>query len=676
MRGPRIGGGPAAWAWVAVVVAVVDTLALLVVGVVVLIDDIPTRILADGAFINLVAGPTFPLLAAMILRQRAPDTPRRLDRLAWLLLGIGALCTATGVVFVAASRGLAGDLPLAGMFVWIEGWLWTFVAPSVVLMLLWFPTGEVIGPRWRWAVGGVVAANLCLLVSAAFMPGPNTDFPDPVDNPVGWAAAEPILTLLGTAGQILLALTFFAALTSLALRYLRGDLHVRSQLRWLVLAVAIIAVTIAVPADQSIDAIMLVVNALATFLLPLTLAVALTRGGYTLPRVLVYVLLSTLLLLAYASVVWLCDLVFGGRADRAATLAAAGGVALLFAPLRARLQRGVDRLVYGDRGDPYKVLTDLGRRIAGSPDDLLAQVVEAVAGALRARYVAIELPGDLSPTTAVGMPTKDLVSVPLSLRGGDVGRLVVSQPDPHENYGGRDLALLNDLGRHIAVAAHAAMLTRDLQRSRESLVVAREEERRRIRRDLHDGLGPALAGVVFGLDAVRNTLSLRPEAADRSLAELKTELQSCIADIRRLVYDLRPPALDQLGLIAALEEFAARLRERATLDVCVSAPPMPQLPAAVEVAAYRIVIEAMNNVARHSHASSCSVDLTLDPTELRLSVVDDGIGMRPARRPTSNGLGLAAMAERAAELGGTCRVVPREGGGTRVLAALPLGVPT
>jgi signal transduction histidine kinase len=342
------------------------------------------------------------------------------------------------------------------------------------------------------------------------------------------------------------------------------------------------------------------------------------------------------------------------------------------APLRARLQRAVDRLVYGDRGDPGAALTDLGRRIAGSPHDMLHEAVCAVTDSLHAPYAAVILAGETEPTATAGTPigpSAPTVVLPLALRGADVGVLVVAQRSPVEPYGARDRALLDDLARHVAVAAHAAALTRDLQRSRESLVIAREEERRRIRRDLHDGLGPALAGVAFGLDAARNTLARDPIAAGEALAELKTELQASIADIRRLVYDLRPPALDQLGLVPALEEYAARLAERGSLRVSVSAPWMPLLPAAVEVAAYRIATEALTNVARHSGARSSLVALTVSEAQLRLSVVDDGIGVNGNR---GGGVGLAAMAERAAELGGTCSVSPRDAGGTAVVAVLPL----
>lgn len=263
--------------------------------------------------------------------------------------------------------------------------------------------------------------------------------------------------------------------------------------------------------------------------------------------------------------------------------------------------------------------------------------------------------------------------MPLLLRGGQAGSLIVAQRTRKEPYSERDLALLHDLARHIAVAAHAATLTRDLQRSRESLVAAREEERRRIRRDLHDGLGPALAGIAFGLDAARNTLAANPEATAATLAELKAEVHASIADVRRLVYELRPPALDQLGLVPALEQYAARLAERGVLDISVSAPVLPPLPAAVEVAAYRIATEALTNAARHSGARHTSVSFTVNDANLRLEVADDGVGL-PARRDSrGTGLGLAAMAERAAELGGACSAAARDRG-TCVVAELPLAV--
>jgi signal transduction histidine kinase len=665
------GPGLATWAWVAVVVAILDAVAEAVSLAVGLATHQKLGITANGAWINVIAGPTFPLLAALVLRSRGhdPDRPPRLDRLAWVFLGFGALCTATIFLHVMTDYGLRHDVPFTLGAAWVSSWLWTGVVPGLLLLLLWFPTGEVPGPRWRWAERGVVVAYAGMWLSVAFTAGQLQDFDRVRDNPLGWRAGDGLLHVIGGIGFSTLAVVAVAAVTSLLARFHRGDVTVRRQLRWLLATVGLVAVTIVVP-PSFLPNVNVALNVLGLALLPIALAVALTRrDGYGLPRVLVFGFLSTLLLAVYLGIVELAQAAFGHGADRGAAVGAAGLVAVVVAPLRARLQRAVDRLVYGDRGDPGAALTDLGRRIAGSPDDLLHEVVCAVTDSLHAPYAAVVLTGDSEPTATAGKPTAPTVVLPLSLSGADVGSLVVGQRSPLEPYGARDHALLDDLARHIAVAAHAAALTRDLQRSRESLVIAREEERRRIRRDLHDGLGPALAGVVFGLDAARNSLARNPAGVDAALAELKTELQASIGDVRRLVYDLRPPALDQLGLVPALEEYAARLGERGALQVSVSAPPMPELPAAVEVAAYRIATEALTNAARHSGALSTFVTFDVTDVQLRLSVVDDGGGINGHR---GTGIGLTAMAERAAELGGTCSVSAPDGGGTAVVAVLPL----
>ncbi len=218
---------------------------------------------------------------------------------------------------------------------------------------------------------------------------------------------------------------------------------------------------------------------------------------------------------------------------------------------------------------------------------------------------------------------------------------------------------------------HAVRLTNDLKRSRERLVTAEEEERRRLRRDLHDGLGPMLGSLPLKLDVAGDLVDRDPAAARELLRGLKTQAQEAVADIRRLVYALRPPALDDLGLLSALREIAAQHGANG-LRVSVEAPEtLPPLPAAVEVAVYRIVQEALANVVRHAAAGGCSIRLTLDEPVggLRLEVVDDGRGLRPAR---GRGVGIASMRERAEELGGECIVESPAEGGTRVLARLPL----
>ena len=206
--------------------------------------------------------------------------------------------------------------------------------------------------------------------------------------------------------------------------------------------------------------------------------------------------------------------------------------------------------------------------------------------------------------------------------------------------------------------------------ARERLVAAREEERRRLRRDLHDGLGPALAGAALKVEAAENLLQIDAEAASRLLGDARAEIQDAVADVRRLVYALRPPALDELGLVGALREQAERLEVGERVRVEVDAPGrLDGLPAAVEVAAYRIALEAMTNVARHADAQACRVRISVNGV-LELEITDDGHGLPSDYR---TGVGISSMRERAEELGGTCGIERLDGHGTRVRARLPLG---
>jgi two-component system NarL family sensor kinase len=233
-----------------------------------------------------------------------------------------------------------------------------------------------------------------------------------------------------------------------------------------------------------------------------------------------------------------------------------------------------------------------------------------------------------------------------------------------------DQALLTDFARQIGAAADVALLSRHLRRSRERLVAAREEERRRIRRDLHDGLGPALAGLALTVGAARRAAERGGPAAVPLLNRAETDAQNALSDVRRISHDLRPAALDELGLIEALNQHADAVSASGHVLVEVDADPLPALPAAVEVAAYRIVMEAVTNVARHAQATRCEVRLEAGDM-LTLEVADDGVGL-PTQRGT--GIGLGSMRERAAELGGTCSVQTSAESGTTVRVCLPLVV--
>ncbi|MDP9477307.1 MAG: sensor histidine kinase [Actinomycetota bacterium] len=420
------------------------------------------------------------------------------------------------------------------------------------------------------------------------------------------------------------------------------------------------------------------IGGVGVMLMPLAIGIAILKYrlydiDLIINRTLVYSALTACVVGVYVLVVGYLGQLFRTEDNLFISLIAAGLVAVLFAPLRDRLQRAVNRLMYGERDDPYRVLSRLGERLKATdaPEAVLPTIVETVTQALKLPYAAIALKrddGEFETVAARGHPKGEPLVLPLSYGAETIGQLILSPRAPGEPFGPADKRLLDDLARHAEAAAYAVRLTADLQRSRERLVNAREEERRRLRRDLHDGLGPQLATLTLKLDAARNLLSQEPQAADALLAGLKTQTQAAISDIRRLVYDLRPPALDELGLIPAIREQAANYAQNG-LNVSVEAPEeLPPLPAAVEVAAYRIVQEALTNVSHHSRARECRVRLSISDG-LELEITDDGIGLPEDRRA---GVGLSSMRERAAELGGACAAEPLTTGGTRVLARLPL----
>ena len=390
-------------------------------------------------------------------------------------------------------------------------------------------------------------------------------------------------------------------------------------------------------------------------------------------RTLVYGALSACVVGIYVLAVGALGALFQAQGNLGISLLATGVVALLFQPLRGRLQRGVNRLMYGERDDPYTVISRLGRRLEATlaPDTVLPTLVETIAQALKLPYAAILLKegGGFRTAASYGSPGGEPETIPLIYQREEIGRLVLSPRSPGEGFSDADRSLLEDLARQAEVAVHAVRLTADLQRSRVRLVATREEERRRLRRDLHDGLGAQLAGLNVQAGTLRRLIPRDTDAAEEVVVELREELRSAISDIRHLVYDLRPPALDDLGLLEALRRLAERYgSEDEQLGVLVEVPEdLPDLPAAVEVAVYRITQEGLTNVARHARARTCLVRLAVDD-DVALEIVDDGIGI-PAQR--SAGVGLSSMHERASELGGSCVDQSGPNGGTRVLVRLP-----
>jgi signal transduction histidine kinase len=277
---------------------------------------------------------------------------------------------------------------------------------------------------------------------------------------------------------------------------------------------------------------------------------------------------------------------------------------------------------------------------------------------------------------ASGVPLGEPVAFPLTYQGATVGYLLVNPRRGDTTLAPADRALLTDLAQQAGVAIHGVRLmadlqrlTNDLQHSRERLVLAREEERRRLRRDLHDDLAPTLVGLSLRASAISDLVIDDPAKARLLADHLDSAIRDAVGNIRRLVYDLRPPALDDLGLLAAIRERAMEYSYGRGLRIEVDAPDrLPPLPAAVEVAAYRIVQEGLLNVVKHAHAHTCQIHLALTD-KLVIEIADDGVGL-PER--VKAGIGLHSIQERAAELGGSYEIVTGVAQGARIVVCLPV----
>ena len=608
----------------------------------------------------------------------------RRNPVGWLLLGVAAGMGSDGLAgaYAGFSEHHNADLPGVRLAAaWSSSWwpLW-FALLGAILFL--FPDGRLPSRRWRpVAVAGAVAVAVTLFGGLL---GHEQRLKDLKGiEPLGVLPVGVSEVMLGV-GVIGMTVVLVLIVIAMVIRFRHATREMRAQLKWIAYAASLFPIALASWAIESaarsgspavVTQVMLGL-AIATFCCAIAISVLRYRLydiEVVINRTLVYGSLTLVVVAGYVGLVAGLDGLLGSRGW--AGVIAAGTVAVAVQPLRELLQRAVDRWVYGYRSDPYRAMRLLGDRVHATlaPDQVLQTIVESVAEALRVPYVAITFTREGRSKTAATHGTLGRARPegrPLLYRGAQVAELVIGVPS------GRDLTsadqhLLDDLAAQAGVVVHAVRLTADLQHSRERLVAAREEERRRVRRDLHDGLGPTLAAAVLSLDASRRAVADDPDHAEHLLLDLRTQMQDAITDVRRLVYELRPPALDEFGLVGALREHAARVSDAdGALKVAVEATgPMPGLPAAVEVAAYRIAMEAINNAQRHAHARRCTVQFELSK-DLELEIADDGQGMANG---SHSGVGMQSMRERARELGGTLTVGDRAGGGTSVIARLPVG---
>lgn len=606
--------------------------------------------------------------------------------IAWVIALTGLLWAFDGLSESWAAYGMAHEpvLPLTGFAVWIVAQVGAFLLVGLPVVLVLYPTGRLMPGRWG-AVSVLVIAMACALpllllfapVSALTADG--FELPRETGMPELPVSGDVFVPLLA-AGRLLTLLSLPLAVVVTFARQRHASGRERTQLRWLVWAAVMCLVMSGIALWLHNGWVVTVALMLALAVTGASIAIgildpelrdvdALMGGTVVWATVAGTVIVLDLMLVA------LLDGVLGERLDqRDTTLLLLLVAVTIYAPVRSRITALVHRLLVGRRGDRYSVVTELAARLEESGDvhRQLPALAAAVATTFKLEYVQVEVfgHGGGTVTATYGARPREVREVPIRYGEEEVGRLELPSRGLRSMLSTRDQALLFDLVRQAAMAVRSARLAEDLQESREQLVLAREEDRRRIRRDLHDGLGPVLGGVAMRLDAAGNALDRDPETTRRLVAQSRQDITDALADVRRLVHGLRPPALDDLGLLAALDQQAERL-STSSLAVTVAAEEVPALSAAVEVAAYRIASEALANTARHAGARRAAVRLVGGDHALLVEVADDGAGIAPE---VVAGVGLRSIRERAEELGGRTEITCPATGGTLVRAWLPTTV--
>ncbi|RTE11382.1 GAF domain-containing sensor histidine kinase [Paenibacillus whitsoniae] len=578
-----------------------------------------------------------------------------------------------------------------------QGWWFSLVASlgwvGLSLLFLLFPNGAFV-PRWTL---GVFIFILIVDVSSFFHHGliwidiTGSEYLEPM-----W--------YFGTTLTLLYAQIYrYAKISSLAQR---------QQTKWVVYGLTVgmigflgMSILFSPGMNDGTALTYVYLNAalnLVLLAIPMTLTMAVLRHRLweidpLVKRTLVYAALTVCVAALYILSVYYLGRIFETRDNLFVSLTATAIVAVVFAPLKERLQRLIHRMLKGRHDDPYAVLLELGSQLVRPlpPESMLEALADTVKDSLRLPYagIAIGIGGEDAFVASSGTVQPDVMASPIIHRGERLGTLYVSNRSPGESFSSEDHKFLEVLLQHagpivenVNMTLGMKLLAKDLQESREKLVLAREEERRQIRKNLHDDLAPRLAALALNAATAEKYVLKKPDAAIEMLGDLRHMIRATVAEIRTLVHDLRPPSLDELGLLSAIQERINELNKPAKLLAdeqgtpltrirLLEPPQLPELPAAVEVAAYRIVTESLANVVKHSQATECSVKLSiLTANRLVIEVTDNGRGVHttyPQRFPGKGGIGLQSLRERAAELGGQCTIEQVEQGGTRVMAVLP-----
>jgi signal transduction histidine kinase len=604
----------------------------------------------------------------------------------------------TGTAFIA--------LPTSSYIpnMWHElGWLATGLANMSTLLfivfVLLFPNGRIMRRGLFWTGIGLTVVRM---IAGSF-----EQEPWGLQN---WPIAINLISMMLLYGTLLFS-------QYVRFRYEASAIE-RQQTKWfvygLLLSLTGIVIVSAAPLlfqpdfySQPSPLSLLVLDVLVIVLLtpiPVTITITMLRKRLwdidpIMNRALVYGGLSALIIAVYSFTVWYLSVLFQVGRNMGFSLVATAVTAFLFAPLKEKLQRAVNRMMYGEQQDPYTVLLALGNRLKGplAPDAVLETVARTVKEALCLPYAGIELIRNDQPllVASIGDKPADTISMPLISGGREIGSLLVAVRSPGESFNEADQRMLGILSRQASTVVQSVKQTMDigllvseLQHSREKLIMAREEERRAMRNNLHDEIAPRLASMKLNASLVEDWIRDDPPKAIQFMNRFRAEIGKTVEEIRGIVYNLRPSALDELGLVGAIRQRAEQLQDVQLQDVKTTADAqplrikietnasIPTLPAAIEVGAYRIVTEALTNVVKHSQADCCQVriDFRQETSELQLEIADNGIGLaeRLPQPVSSGGLGLVSIRERTEELGGVCRFHLPPEGGTVISATLPV----
>ena len=641
----------------------------------VLIASAGAEDLIDGHFVvDAVVGVSTSIVAAVLVAH-VPE-----NRLGYVFAVSGWAYSISALTSGFAAAVVTWGWPGATVTAWASGWLFLLgLGPSLTLLLAWFPDGKSLSPRWQVVSRSGVTALFVLTIAFMFSPRLQLTAETELVNPLGVEQVEGLIA----PALLILAASGLASAVSLILRLHRSQGADRRRIAPYTVAAGLAVV--AATAGRALPAWEPLLQTLTLPLLPLAAAVCVLRYRLfdievVVRRSLVWLGMTTLVVGGYVAVVQATANLLRRQAGMGESLLATAVVAIGFQPAQSALRRLVNRWLFGNRDDPDGAMGRLGERLAveAEPAQALADAASEVASALAVPWVAVEL-GD-GEASRFGTQTgerpawaadDDLIRIALVHAGLQQGELVVSRRSPQEALSRSDRALLGRLAQPLAAAAAAATLTEDLRRSREQIVVAREEERRRLRRDLHDGVGPLLASAAVHAEAATLRMARSPDTVALMLDVVRDTVQEAVVALRRSIEGLRPPTLDEFGLVDAIAERGLTLAGPDGPLLRVDADLLPALPAAIEVAAYRIVLEAVTNAVRHAAADHIVVRLIGPPTDnnLIVEVTDDGKGLSKGQ---VGGVGLASMQARAAELGGTFSVTPIETGGTRIRAELPM----